>query len=171
MKFLSLVSNKVTEVLALVTSLGAGSAGAIPALDASGRLDTSMMPVGIGADTKSVITSEALTAGDFVNIYDVSGTATCRKASAADATKPAHGFVLDNVTSAGNATVYFEGPNTGVTGLTAGLTYVLSAATPGAVLALSSGPAAAGNVLQVLGVATAATEINVEIGQPIVRAA
>jgi hypothetical protein len=171
MNFLALVANKITEVAALLTSAGAGDAGKIPALDSSGRLDDSFMPVGIGADTKAIVTSEALTAGDFVNIYDVAGTATCRKASAADATKLAHGFVLDNVSSAANATVYFEGANTGVTGLTAGTTYVLSASTPGAVVALASAPAADGNVLQVLGVATATTEINVEIGQPIVRAA
>lgn len=171
MKFLTLIGNKITEFAALVASAGAGDAGKIPALDSSGRLDNSFMPAGIGADTKAIVTSEALTAGDFVNIYDVSGTATCRKASAADATKPAHGFVLDNVTSGGAATVYFEGPNSAVTGLTAGVTQVLSAATPGASVALASAPAADGNVLQVLGVATAATEINVEIGQPIVRAA
>jgi hypothetical protein len=171
MNFLTLIGNKITEFAGLVVSAGAGDAGKLVATDSSGRLDDSVMPVGIGADTKLIVTSEALTAGDYVNIYDVSGTATCRKASAADATKPAHGFVLDNVSSAANATVYFEGPNTGLTGLTAGTTYVLSAATPGAVVALASAPAAAGNTLQVLGVATAAAEINTEIGQPIVRAA
>jgi hypothetical protein len=170
MNFLTLIGNKISEVAGLVASAGAADAGKIPALDANGRIDQSMMPVGIGADTKLIVTSEALTAGDFVNIYDVSGTATCRKASAADATKPAHGFVLDNVSSAANATVYFEGPNTALTGLTAGTTYVLSATTPGGVVALASAPGAAGNVLQTLGVATAATEVNVEIGNPIVRA-
>lgn len=171
MKFLTYIANKLTEVSALLTSAGSADAGGIPALDASGRLDTSFMPVGIGADTKAIASSEALSAGDFVNIYDVTGTPTCRKASAADATKQAHGFVLNNVTSGNPATVYFEGANTGVAGLTSGLTYALSAATPGAVVALSTAPSAAGNVLQVLGVATSAAEINVEIGQPIVRAA
>ena len=171
MKFLSIIANKWTEISALLTSSGAGDAGGIPALDSSGRLDTSFMPVGIGADTKAIVCSEALTAGDFVNIYDVTGTPTCRKASATDATKPAHGFVLNNVTSGASATVYFEGANTGVTGTTSGTTYALSATIPGAAVALAVAPAANGNVLQVLGVATGTAEINVEIAQPITRAA
>ena len=78
MNFLTLIGNKISEVAGLVASAGAADAGKIPALDANGRIDQSMMPVGIGADTKLIVTSEALTAGDFVNIYDVSGTATCR---------------------------------------------------------------------------------------------
>lgn len=48
------------------TSAGAGSSGEIPALDASGRLDTSMMPVGFGQDSISATAGETLTAGDFV---------------------------------------------------------------------------------------------------------
>jgi len=171
MNFLTLIGNKISEFAGLVTSTGAADAGKIPALDSTGRLDTSVMPAGIGADTKAITASEALTAGDYVNIYDNAGTANCRKASAADATKPAHGYVLNNVSSAATATVYFEGPNTALTGLTSGTTYVLSAATPGGVVAQASAPAADGNILQVVGVATAASEINTEIGQPIVRAA
>ena len=171
MNFLTLIGNKISEFAGLVTSAGAGDAGKIPALDSTGRLDSSMMPVGIGADIKNITASEALTAGDFVNIYNNAGTANCRKASAADGTKPAHGYVLNNVLSAGTATVYFSGPNTAITGATPGTIYVLSASTPGGFVAQASAPAANGNVLQVLGVATAATEINVEIDQPIARVA
>lgn len=171
-KFLALINNVRREVAALVASTGASDAGKIVATGDDGRLDDSLMPVGIGADTKIVTASEALAAGDYVNIYDNAGTANCRKASAADATKPAHGFVLDNVTSGDPATIHFEGANTALTGLTAGLTYVLSAATPGAVVNLVGAPAADGNILQVLGVATAANEINTEIdNSPIVRSA
>lgn len=169
--FLALISNKMREVVATVVSLGSSSAGAIPALDATGRLDESVMPVGIGADTKVIVASEALAAGDFVNIYSNAGTANVRKASAVDDTKPANGFVLDNVDSGGSATVYFEGANTALSGLTPGTVYVLSAATPGALVALSSGPSATGNVLQTLGTSTSDTEVNVELGSPITRAA
>lgn len=171
MNFLTLIGNKISEFAGLVTSAGAGDAGKIPALDGTGRLDVSLMPVGIAADVKVANASEALAAGDYVNVYDVAGTTTIRKASAADATKPANGFVLNNVTSGQPATVYFEGFNTALTGLTAGVVYALSATTPGAVVALASAPAANGNILQVLGVATAANEINTEIAQPIVRVA
>lgn len=170
-KPLQLVSGLVTEVEAKIASAGAGDSGKIVALDSTGRIDTSMMPVGIGADTKSILASENLAAGDFVNIYNNAGTANCRKADAtvASAGEQAHGFVLNNVTSGQNATVYFEGPNTAVTGLTAGVTYVLSHSTPGGVVALASASTTAGHILQVVGVATSATEINVEIAKPIIR--
>lgn len=170
-KFLALVNNLRREIVALVTSTGASDAGKIVATGADGRLDQSLMPVGIGADTKNITASEALSAGDYVNLYDNAGTANCRKASAADATKPAHGFVLDNVASGAQASVYFEGANNALTGLTAGTTYALSPTTPGAVVDLASVPVTNGSILQVLGVATAANEINTDIDQPVVRVA
>jgi hypothetical protein len=74
------------------------------------------MPTGIGADTASITASEALAAGDLVNIYDSTG-AKCRKADASTSGKEAHGFVLAAVESAASATVYFEGSNTQVTGI------------------------------------------------------
>lgn len=170
MKLLSLVANKITEIVVGITSSsGSGDSGKIPALDSAGKLDTSFMPTGIGADTASIVASEALAAGDYVNVYDNSGTPNVRKASAADDTKPAHGFVLAAVASAANATVYFRGSNDQVAGLTAGK-YVLSAATPGAVVAIGSAPTASGNTLQVLGTATAAGVLETTIAEPIVRA-
>lgn len=169
MNFLTLVNNVKTLVKAITSSAGAADAGKIPGLDASGRLDSSFMPAGIGADTQSILASEALAAGDFVNVYDNSGTPNVRKASAADATKPANGFVIAGAAAAANATVYFRGSNTGVSGLTAG-TYALSAATPGAVVALAAAPSATGNTLQVVGAATAAGVIETTINEPIVRA-
>lgn len=169
-KPLQLINGRATEVEATVVSAGAGNAGDIPALDASGRLDSSVLPVGIGPDTAIIEASENLAAGDYVNIYDSSGP-LCRKADAstAAAAEIAHGFVLNNVTSGDNATIYFEGPNTGLTGLTPGTTYVLSHTTPGGVLALASASTPAGHSLQVLGVAIAADTINTEIEQPIIR--
>lgn len=170
-KYLAIgTDGKKTEEQAVQTSAGAGDADKIPRLDASGRLSTTMMPSGIGADTKSIQASEDLAAGDYVNIYDDSGTTRCRKAdaSAANAGKRAHGFVLAAVTSGNNATVYFEGANTQLSGLTGGETNFLSATTPGAVTATA--PTTTGYILQELGVATSATEINTEIGEPIIRA-
>ena len=170
-KPLHLVNNRPTEVEANVASAGAGDAGKLVALDSAGLIDPSMMPAGIGADTISIASSENLTAGDYVNIWNDSGTAKARKADAstASAGKRAHGFVLANVTSPANATVYFEGKNTAVTGLTAGTTYVLSHSTPGGVVALASGTSTAGHILQVVGSANSDTSINTEIAEPIVR--
>ncbi len=170
-KILQIINNLRTEVEALVASAGAGDSGKIPALDASGRLDSSFMPVGIGADTKTVTTSENLAAGDFVNLYDDSGTLTARKAdaSAAAAGKRAHGFVLAATTSGQDAIVYFEGPNTQLSGLTAGTMYALSHSSPGGVVALASATTTSGHILQELGIATDTGEINVEIGEVTVR--
>lgn len=53
------------------SSAGAGDAGKVVALDGSGRIDNTMMPVGIGADTATITASEALSAGDFVNILEL----------------------------------------------------------------------------------------------------
>lgn len=145
------------------TSAGAGDSGKLPALDGSGRLDTSFMPVGIGADTAAISTSETLAAGDFVNVWDSTG-AKVRKADATTSGKEAHGFVLAAFTHPTTATVYFEGTNTGVSGKTPGVQFLLTTAgTSG-----STAPSGSGNVVQKLGVAVSATAINFEPQQPIV---
>lgn len=170
-KPIQLVNNVPTEVEANIASAGAGDAGKLVALDSAGRIDSTMMPVGIGADTASIQASENLAAGDYVNVHDVTGSARVRKADAsvASAGEQAHGFVLNNVTSGANATVYFEGPNTALTSLTAGVTYVLSHSTPGGVVALASATTTAGHIVQIVGVAVSGTTINTEIGQPVIR--
>ncbi|MDP2431266.1 MAG: hypothetical protein Q8O33_04490 [Pseudomonadota bacterium] len=166
-KYLSHASGRIQEVAATVTSTGAGDDGKIVALDATGRLDASIMPVGLGADTASIVASENLAAGDYVNIWDSTG-AKVRKADAATAGKEAVGFVLAAVTSGQSATVYFEGQNTQKTGLTPGSRQYLSAATPGATAATA--PSATGNVVQLLGVAVSSTSISTEIEDGIVLA-
>ncbi|MGA6208063.1 hypothetical protein ACPESR_25250 [Nocardia testacea] len=163
--FINKTTGQITEREALVVSAGAGDAGKIVALDASGRIDSSMMPVGIGADTASIQASEALAAGDFVNVHNASG-ARVRKADGTTAGKEAHGFVLAAVTSGAQATVYFEGTNTQVSGLTPGVQFL--ATTAGT--ATATAPAAAGNVIQRVGVATSATALNFEPGVAVVLA-
>ena len=153
-----------TIVNSTTSSAGAGDSGKLAALDAAGRLDESMMPVSIGADTSSIATSENLAAGDLVNIFNDGGTAKARKADATTAGKEAHGFVLDAVTSPANATVYFEGPNTSVTGLTPGVQYLTTTAGTSSTTA----PSASGNIVQRVGFATSATNLNFQSNQPIV---
>jgi hypothetical protein len=89
-KYIAMIAGLLTEVAASQTSAGAGDAGKIPALDAAGKLDTTFMPTGVGADTASITTSEALAAGDLVNIHNSTG-AKARKADASVSGKEAHG--------------------------------------------------------------------------------
>lgn len=143
------------------TLLNAATTGASVTLKTKpdGTIDTSVLPPGIGTDTASVVASEALAAGDFVNIWDNAGTANVRKADATTAGKEAIGFVLEAVLSTASATVYFEGRNTQLTGLTPGARQYLST-TPGG--RTETAPATAGNVVQHLGAAYSATALNFE---------
>lgn len=164
-KYLRNNAGVITEEASVQASAGAGDAAKIVALDASGKIDTTMMPVGIGADTATITASEALAAGDFVNVWNSTG-AKVRKADATTSGKEAHGFVLSAVASGAAATVYFEGTNTSVTGRTPGPQFL--ATTAGT--ATSTAPSGAGNVVQRIGVATSTTAINFEANQPIVLA-
>lgn len=166
-KYIRNNSGTLTETEATVSSAGAANAGDIVALDSSGRLDTTMMPVGIGADTATLAASENLAAGDFINVFNDGGTAKVRKADASTSGKYAHGFVLSAVTAPANALVYFEGPNTAVTSATPGEVF-LSATVAGGFT--STAPTGTGQVVQKIGIATSATNINFEWLQPIVLA-
>lgn len=166
-KYIANNAGTFTEVVALQSSAGVADAGKIPALDAAGRLDQTMMPAGVAADTYSVLASEALAAGDLVNIYNNANTANCRKADASSTGKEAMGFVLTAVAAAATATIYFEGNNTAVSGLTPGKQW-LSATTPGK--SASSAPTAAGSIVQSVGFSASATELNFQHSNPIVLA-
>jgi len=150
---------------ATATSAGSGDASKIPKLDGAGRLDSSMMPVGVGADTATIVTSEALSAGDYVNIWNNSG-AKARKADATVAGKHAMGFVLSAYASGASASVYFEGTNTGVAGQTPGDVFLSTTAGQGA----SAAPTGSGNVVQPIGVAVSATAVNFQYNRPITLA-
>ena len=141
---------------ATTASAGAGDIGKVVLLDASGRIDTTVLPTGIGADVQSITTSEALSAGDYVNIWNSAGF-KARKADASTVGKEAMGFVLTAVISGAQATVYFEGTNTAVTAQTPGRVY-LDPVTPGK--GVATAPTATGQVLQIVGFATTATSVN-----------
>jgi hypothetical protein len=161
--FLRRLNGLTTLVFGVQSSAGAANAGDIPALDETGRIDNSMMPVGIGADTASIPATENLAAGALVNVYNSTGQKV-RNADGTTAGKECTGFVLAAVTSGANATVYFEGTITGLTGLTPGARYYL-ATTPGGVTATPL--AATGNVDQLVGVAISTTSISFEPGEPV----
>lgn len=166
-KYLKAQNGYPTEQAATVVSTGAANGGDLVALTDTGRLDASIMPEGVGADVAIINATEALAAGDFVNIYAASGAAAVRKADASNTGKEAHGYVLAAVTSGAAATIYFDGRNTSVTGQTPGNVF-LSATAPGK--ATATCPTGSGQLQQRLGIAVAATEINFEAVTPIVLA-
>jgi hypothetical protein len=147
-------TGEIERKTALATSSGATDANKIIRTGADGKLDPSLMP-STGSDTaEAITTSEALAAGDWVNIYVTGGARRVRKALATDGTKPAHGFVTAVVNNGAEATVYTQGENgkvplTGFTANDAGLAVFLSAATAGA--CTKTPPADAGNIIQRIG--------------------
>ncbi len=150
-----------TIINGTTSSAGAGDSGKAVQLDGTGKIDNTMMPSGIGPDTASILASENLAAGDLVNIYNNAGTANVRKADSTTSGKLAHGFVLAAVTSGNNATVYFDGENTAVTGLTPGIQFLSTTAG----LPTSTAPSGSGNVVQKVGIAISATSLKFEPDQ------
>jgi hypothetical protein len=165
-KYLYNNNGVITEKSGLVISSGAGDAGKLPALDNSGRFDLTMMPVGITPETAVIATSENISSGDFVNVWNNGGNFAVRKADASSAAKEAHGFVLEAFNHPTNAIVYFEGTNTAVTNRSPGNQYLST--TPG--LTSNVAPTSSGHIVQKIGVATSPTTINVEFGTVIVLA-
>jgi hypothetical protein len=154
-----------TLLNAKAVSAGAGDAGKPILTNGSGKMDITMLPTGVGADTASILASEALAAGDLVNVYSNGGTGNVRKADAAG--KRAHGFVLAAVAQGNMATVYFEGTNDQVTGQVPGDVFL--GATPGK--AVAAAPTGAGVLCQNIGFAISATAINFQNNNPIIQAA
>lgn len=156
-RFLTFVNGVQTWVTAIATSAGAADGSKIIMTKEDGTIDTSLMPAGIGADTQSIVTTEAIAAGRFVNI-----TAAGVRLADNSNNRPAHGFVLAAAASGANAIVYRVGRNSGLTGLTAGVRYFLGAA--GAPIATA--PSAVGSVIQSLGVAGDANSLPFDFDEP-----
>jgi len=153
-----------SEYAGVATSSGAGDAGEFVILDASGKIATAQLPNGIGADAITATAGEALAAGDMVYI---SNTGTILKADATAPAKAARGYVLTAVSNAASATVYFDESNTSVSGLTPGATYYLSATAGGVTTTPTT---TAGQIVQEVGFAVSATNLHVNIQEPITRA-
>ncbi len=164
-KPIQLVNGKLTQVEATVVSTGAADAGEIPALDSNGKLDVSVLPTGVGPNVKVVVASENIGAGKYVNIYNNGGVANARLADNSNS-REAHGFVKDAVTSGNNATIYFEGTNDDLSGLTPGARQYL--ATAGSVTETPPTTAGGAQIHQLVGSAISATEIDADIDDCIV---
>jgi len=136
-------------------SSGSPDGGKLVALNSSGKLDATLFDSAtLGGGGDAIAATEALAAGDWVNIFLSAGVRKCRKALGADGTKPVHGFVLAAVTSGATATVYRGGTNTKValTGFTTsdiGTPLFLSATTSGG--CTKTPPSTAAQLLQRIG--------------------
>ena len=166
-RYLDRVNGVTTQERAIQTSAGAGDADKLVRLDSAGKFDASFMPDGFGAETIVLPTDESLIAGDFVNIFDDAGTATARKADNSNGRR-AHGVVIAAVTAPANATIYYGQIVTDdYTTLTPGGTCWLG--TNGR--ATQTAPSGSGVVSQELGFASAATDIAVQIAEPVILSA
>lgn len=165
-RVLAIVAGKVQEYVATQVSAGAGSAGAIPALNNSGMLDVSMLPSGVGPDTVTLTASETIAAGAYCNIWSNAGAFAVRNADASTTGKQADGFAVAGITSGASGTIYLAGINTSVTGQVPGLVYLSATAGQGA----TSGATAAGQTFQQIGLALSATSVQFDPSAPIVRA-
>jgi hypothetical protein len=159
-KYLKLVSGIPTGTEATISSAGAGDSGKIVALDTSGLLSITMMPVGVTADVRLVVASENLAAGDLVNLWNDGGTLKARKAIATGLGTRASGFVLSAFSTSATATVYIKGNNDQLSGLTAG-DFLFLSATAGLVTATA--PTTSGQVAQQVGQAITATSATIDI--------
>lgn len=147
----------------LAQSTGVADANKIIQTGVDGKLDLSLLPTGVGPAVAIIEASEALATGDFVNVWNDGGVAKVRKADSSN-DRRASGFIKEAVVATDSATVYFEGQNDDLSGLTAGQKLWLGAA--GAVQ--TTPPVLPGNVIhQYLGKAISATAMDVEIDEEI----
>jgi len=166
-KPIQLINGVLTQVEATVVSTGSGDAGEVVALDSNGKIDLSVLPTGVGPDLKVLLASENIGAGKYVNIWNDTGVAKARLADNSNG-RQAHGFLKDAVLSGANATVYFEGENAALSGLTPGARYYLG--TAGGATATAPTFAGGASISQYVGIAISTTGINTDIEDVVVLA-
>lgn len=161
MKILTLLNGRPTNVTPISVSAGAASAAQVFQTDATGKIDPSFMPIGVLADNVVITAFEALSAGDFVNIYSNAGVANARRAQASSLTLEAHGYVLAAVAAAASATVYYDDNNTAQAAMTPGLQFLSDTLFGKCQI---TAPTAAGTIVQIVGIASSATAVHVRFG-------
>lgn len=151
------------EQASIQSSAGAGDAGKIVALNSSGLIDATMLAA---SGLRTMTAGEAITAGNMISVFDDSGTVKIRKADASNGRR-AHGFAPSSISNGASGDVMLgDGVNNDLSSLTLGAEYFLGAA--GAVT--TTVPTTAGHLLQSVGVAVSATELQVVLTKPIKRA-
>lgn len=164
-KFLHLSNGVIASKSSLQTSSGAGDAGKIPALNSAGKIDSTMLDQ---TPSSTFTASEAISAGDFINIWDDAGTVKIRKADNTSASKMAHGYAPAAISSAATGVAILgEGANAALSSLTKGARYFLG--TAGGVT--DTAPTSTNTIVQELGFASSATELAVNIHKEILNEA
>jgi hypothetical protein len=155
--FVRSASFATTASFALNAGGGSGGSG-FPF--AGTALITGSIVLTSGSGFPSLLASETLVAGDFVNIF----SGGVRKASSTDITKQAHGFVTTSYSATNPVVVFYSGLLTGTSGLTAGARYFLSASGTEA----TTPPTLTGQLSQELGVAISTTALLFQPGPAII---
>ena len=158
-KYVSLIGGTLQQTAANQSSAGSGDAGKLVALNASGLIDSTMLPEAIST---TVTASENLATGALVNIWNSSGTLKVRNANASTPLQ-CDGFAPIAISSAGSGQVTLNGGViTGLTGLTLGTRYYVDNITPGGV---TSTPVSTGGYInQYAGIALSTTSLAFQIG-------
>jgi len=137
-------------------------------LGASGYVEELQAGDYISDPTPDIVT---MTGGGAVAVRDavyVDGSGKVQKANAAAiGTMPAIGFALEVLALDSSGKVQIDGIVSGFTGLTPGAPVFVDATTPGAVT--QTPPTGVGKVVQIIGHAFSATEVEIERQQPIKR--
>jgi len=156
-KYIDVVSGILTQKNSVDASAGAGDAGKLVSLNASGMIDTTMLD---GTYTANVGTGP-VAAGDLVYI---TAAGLVEPAIATAAASLADGYCITGATSGNPVTVHLSGENTAVAGLTVGSEYYLDASTAGAITATP--PAGATQFQQPVGFAVTATQLHFRPQRP-----
>lgn len=158
-KFITLKNGQKQVETALTESTGNNDAGKIIALNTEGKVDPSMLPE--SQETADILaTTENLSAGDFINIYDDSGKASVRLADNSNG-RIAHGFVKASASAGANVSVYTLGlTNANLSSLVIGSRCYLGTAGKAIQTPLNESLASnKGYISQYLGIAKSAQEI------------
>lgn len=164
-KYVSIAAGVLTEIQAKDTSAGAGDAGKIVALNSAGFIDETMFPA---PELRSFTASGAIAAGDLVNIFNSTGVKARKADASGGVAKRSHGFALAAIADTVAGKIYFDGILGGLSGMTIGATQFLSGATPGA--RVETPPSTSAYIVQEVGVAISATELEFTPHLPIVLA-
>lgn len=141
--FVKRTPSGLKEDKAVDSSSGSADAAKLVKLDGQGKLASNMLPPGVGEEDFEAEATEAIAAGEFVNVFDDgSGALFMRKADASNGRR-AHGFVRSSVSDASVGTVFGGGyTNDQLTGLSRGETYYLATTAGGLD---TQGPSSAAN--------------------------
>lgn len=155
--FLNLANGQRVLDRGIQASAGAGDANKLARLDAGGKWDITFMPTGVGIEARTILASEAISAGNLTNTYSNAGTLNVRKADATVAGKEANSWAPSAISNGASGTIMLEeGINSAVSGLTVGAIYYLSTTAGGVTI---TAPSASGNVVQEIGKTLSATEL------------